>query len=558
MLPPDVPPRTSCRYLDISASTSHSLQFLCIPIPSFKNSTPFLFLEILKETSSSMRLLRLDEDGAFSLVEHSNEDVPPYAILSHTWGKDCDEIKLRDITEGTGNNKTGYRKLVFCQKQAAKDGLHFFWVDTCCINKESSAELSEAINSMFLWYRKAAKCYVYLTDVSATDPETSQSFETSRWFTRGWTLQELLAPASVEFFSAEGHLIGDKISLVQRISNITGIPPEALNGKDLLEFGISERMEWAKERETKREEDAAYSLLGIFGVHMHHIYGEGRENAFRRLQKEIRELSDQSRIQKETLNKICRWLSAPDPSTNYNKAQKQRQPATGLWLLESESFKRWKTNSASWLWLYGIPGCGKTILSSTILQELLKHCQGNPSAVTLYFYFDFNDAQKQDPELMLRTLITQLPRPSTNGFEHLSALFSSCGEGQRQPLLLELMTVIEHMIQDFSQVYIVLDALDECTQRSELMNVLEIMASWKLQNSHVLMTSRRERDITSSLDRYIDAKDTVCLQSDVVDNDIQQYVRHRLSDDKSLAKWEKDAAIRQEIETVIMKGACGM
>jgi hypothetical protein len=188
-----------------------------------------------------MRLLQLDKDGTFSLIERTGQDVPPYAILSHTWGNDEDEIKFKDITEGTVDDKLGYRKLKFCQKQAAKDDLQYFWVDTCCINKDSSAELSEALNSMFSWYRLAAKCYVYLSDVSTTDPETPQSLETSRWFTRGWTLQELLAPESVEFFSAEGHLIGDKRSLVQRITNATGIPHEALEGKDLKEFGINER-----------------------------------------------------------------------------------------------------------------------------------------------------------------------------------------------------------------------------------------------------------------------------------------------------------------------------
>jgi hypothetical protein len=505
-----------------------------------------------------MRLLQLDKDGTFSLIERTGQDVPPYAILSHTWGNDEDEIKFKDITEGTVDDKLGYRKLKFCQKQAAKDDLQYFWVDTCCINKDSSAELSEALNSMFSWYRLAAKCYVYLSDVSTTDPETPQSLETSRWFTRGWTLQELLAPESVEFFSAEGHLIGDKRSLVQRITNATGIPHEALEGKDLKEFGINERMKWAKGRETKREEDAAYSLLGIFGVHMPYIYGEGRDYALRRLQKEIWESSDQGRVQKESINKICRWLSAPDPSTNYNKACKQRQADTGLWLLESESFKRWKTDPESWLWLYGIPGCGKTILSSTILEGLIRHCRNDPESVVIYFYFDFNDVQKQNPELMLRSLITQLSQHSVNSLEHLSALFSPCGDGQRQPSLLELLTTIEHMIQGFAHVYIVLDALDECTERSELLGVLESIVSWKFQNLHVLMTSRREQDITSSLDTYIDAKDTICLQSEVVDKDIQRYVRQRLSDDKSLAKWEKDATIRQEIETVIMQGARGM
>lgn len=243
-----------------------------------------------------MHLLRLEDGGEFSLVEYVSNHIPPYAILSHTWGADHEEVTFKDLTEGTGKNKAGYRKLTFCGKQAANDGLQFFWVDTCCINKSSSAELSEAINSMFRWYHNAAKCYVYLSDVSISgtdgnDPSSQRiwkpAIQYSRWFTRGWTLQELVAPTSVKFFSAEGKQLGDKISLVQEIHNITGISIQALQGSPLSQFSIEERMSWAEGREAKREEDAAYSLLGIFDIHLPLIYGEGREKAFIRLHREI-------------------------------------------------------------------------------------------------------------------------------------------------------------------------------------------------------------------------------------------------------------------------------
>jgi hypothetical protein len=235
-----------------------------------------------------MRLLRLGEDGAFSLIEYVGRDIPPYAILSHTWGADHEEVTFKDLAESAAKTKAGYRKLTFCGKQAAKDRLQFFWVDTCCIDKSSSAELTEAINSMFEWYQKAAKCYVYLSDVSiGSFGEAEQSFQKSRWFTRGWTLQELVAPDTVEFFSSEGEQLGDKNSLVYEIHNITAIPIQALQGTPLSNFSIDCRMSWAGKRETKREEDAAYCLLGIFNIHMPLIYGEGRDKAFRRLKKEI-------------------------------------------------------------------------------------------------------------------------------------------------------------------------------------------------------------------------------------------------------------------------------
>lgn len=232
-----------------------------------------------------MRLVQINGDDQFSLIEYVGHDVPPYAILSHTWGPDNEEVTYNDLVHGTGGQKVGFHKLRFCQNQATLDGLKYFWLDTCCIDKSSSAELSEAINSMYKWYQSASKCYVYMADVTTGN----DTFRQSRWFTRGWTLQELIAPTVVEFFSAEGEKLGDKKSLVQELHNITHIPIGALQGNPLTDFSINERLLWAENRSTKREEDAAYSLLGIFDIYMPLIYGEGKQRALRRLHKEIRD-----------------------------------------------------------------------------------------------------------------------------------------------------------------------------------------------------------------------------------------------------------------------------
>ena len=112
-----------------------------------------------------MRLLRLEDNGEFRLVEFVGKNIPRYAVLSHTWEVDEEEVTFKDLVDGVGKSKSGYSKIRFCGKQAGKDGLQLFWVDTCCIDKSSSAELLEAINSMFRWYHNAAKCYVYLSDV---------------------------------------------------------------------------------------------------------------------------------------------------------------------------------------------------------------------------------------------------------------------------------------------------------------------------------------------------------------------------------------------------------
>jgi hypothetical protein len=203
---------------------------------------------------------------------------------------------LADLTDGTGKKMAGYSKIQFCGEQAKRDGLQYFWVDTCCINKSNSTELAEAINSMFRWYQNATKCYVYLPDISrstcdaddkSNQPHWESTFRKSRWFTRGWTLQELIAPASVEFFSEEGELLGNKASLEGHICEITGIPVKALRGVSLSDFSVTERMSWSENRETTCKEDIAYSLLGIFDVNMPLIYGEGREKALKRLREEI-------------------------------------------------------------------------------------------------------------------------------------------------------------------------------------------------------------------------------------------------------------------------------
>jgi hypothetical protein len=243
-----------------------------------------------------MRLLEYKSNGELTLTKDLINRVPPYAILSHTWGADIDEVTFQDLIDGTGQSKPGYDKIRFCGRQARSDGLQYFWVDTCFIDKSNNTELSEAINSMFRWYRYAAKCYVYLQDVSRSalnvDDKSTQlpwiaPLRESRWFTRGWTLQELIAPISVEFFSRDGEQLGDKKSLELYIHEITGIPIKALQGSPLSDFSVIERISWAEKREATRKEDMAYSLLGILGIHMPLIYGEGREYAFKRLRKEI-------------------------------------------------------------------------------------------------------------------------------------------------------------------------------------------------------------------------------------------------------------------------------
>ncbi|KAH6699812.1 HET-domain-containing protein [Leptodontidium sp. MPI-SDFR-AT-0119] len=223
--------------------------------------------------------MRLLHTTSLSLNEYHGDKVPKYAILSHCWNE-SGEVTFDAFQSGKGVELSGHSNIEGACSKAAKDGWEFVWIDSCCINKDSSSELSEAINSMFRWYREAEICYVYMADVLITtnnnDKRDSQ-LRKSKLFTRGWTLQELLAP-KVAFFDREWNAIGQKDDLHDLLSSITGV-------QDLNKFEdacVAVKMSWASKGNTTRIEDEAYCLMGLFGVYMTPIYGEGT-NAFLRL-----------------------------------------------------------------------------------------------------------------------------------------------------------------------------------------------------------------------------------------------------------------------------------
>lgn len=247
--------------------------------------------------------MRLLNTSNLSLEEYVGSQIPKYAILSHRWEYEEYTYKDSQDSEGIESILAGYAKVKGCCMRAARDGHQYVWVDSCCIDKSSSAELSEAINSMFKWYRNSEVCYIYLSDVPDANAEhraPQSAFRRSKWFTRGWTLQELLAPKKLEFFDRNWNRLPwivparhgfPQFRLESLISEITGI-------KDLKNYekcSVAQKMSWASKRETTREEDLAYCLLGLFGVNMPPLYGEG-EKAFLRLQLEILKMSDDESI----------------------------------------------------------------------------------------------------------------------------------------------------------------------------------------------------------------------------------------------------------------------
>lgn len=232
----------------------------------------------------------------FEEIEHQTS---VYAVLSHRWGKD--EISYQDYLEGRNRDTDGYRKIVNFCKLAKEHAIELAWVDTCCIDKKSSAELSEAINSMFKWYKNSRTCYVYLADIPPASEANYQTrhtrFKKSEWWQRGWTLQELLAPRHLEFYDSSWTRFGARHELLKTVESISGIESKYLLG-DRHEYrraSIATRMSWASGRSTARIEDKAYCLLGLFDVNMPLLYGEGRK-AFVRLQLEIIEKSDDESI----------------------------------------------------------------------------------------------------------------------------------------------------------------------------------------------------------------------------------------------------------------------
>ncbi|KAG6337002.1 hypothetical protein ID866_2103 [Astraeus odoratus] len=224
-------------------------------------------------------------------------DPPPYAILSHLW-RAGDAHRFHEIGTPGVRDRPGYRKVDMCCTLALLDGLEYVWMDTCCADANSSPAFSEALNSSYTWFANAAVCYVYLDDVDGEeDPEREGStFRGCQWFKRAWTLQELLAPENMIFFSADWSMIGTKASLAATISSATSIHIDALlYPKRIPLFSIATRMSWVKERRTSKSEDRVYALMGLFGVHLPILYGGGETRAFAKLQQEIMKVSgDQS------------------------------------------------------------------------------------------------------------------------------------------------------------------------------------------------------------------------------------------------------------------------
>ncbi|KAF2993864.1 hypothetical protein E8E13_001041 [Curvularia kusanoi] len=334
-------------------------------------------------------LLRLTDD----ILDEDAVRLRPYAILSHTWAKE--EVTFQDFVHDMGKGKAGYTKIEFCKTQAIRDGLQYFWIDTCCIDKSDAVELQTAIASMFRWYRNASKCYVFMSDVSSKDLRLWRSnFARSNWFRRGWTLQELLAPRVVVFFTVEGTELSDRNLLLEEIHEATGLPQRALLGTSMDHFSVEERLSWTEARTTTRKEDLAYSLLGMFDIQMPLFYGEGEERAFRRLRMAI----EKSQMERYAIP----LHGGKQPSADEKAGCLDSLRCKGIherfaaittaiaghdFLFERPVYRNWLFEQRGLIWIKGPPGVGKSVLMKQMITRMERV---DPKVLVAHFFIRYS------------------------------------------------------------------------------------------------------------------------------------------------------------------------
>ncbi|THU95586.1 HET-domain-containing protein [Dendrothele bispora CBS 962.96] len=311
-------------------------------------------------------------------VEEFITDIPTYAILSHTWEKD--EVTLQDIQDlNVARQKAGWSKVWNACQYVRRYKFQWIWIDTCCIDKSSSAELSEALNSMYKYYEDGRVCIAYLSDTLMEEKAMDlEKLKESRWFTRGWTLQELIAPHFMVFLDQDWKMIGTRFSMQDTISEVTSIPVKVFEQKELDGYSIAQKMSWAASRRTTREEDMAYCLMGLFGVSMPPIYGEGAAKAFMRLQQEIIKYSDDRSIFAWVASQDLRdrGLFASSPSEFELSGEIGKSDSEDLG--DKSSFSFGNNGLRIHLPLYHRPSMGKDIHVASL------HCQAAGRFVGIY------------------------------------------------------------------------------------------------------------------------------------------------------------------------------
>ncbi|QIW98305.1 hypothetical protein AMS68_003823 [Peltaster fructicola] len=478
-----------------------------------------------------MRLLsRQGNDLRFS---YYHDDVAkPYAILSHTWGADGDEVTYEDVCNNKAVDKLGFQKLDFCLQQAKQDGLEYVWIDTCCIDKKDRNELGEAINKMFSWYARAEVCYVYLADVSKQDCEIT--FVKSSWHKRGWTLQELVAPHTLRFYGMDRKWLGDRTSLHKEILQASSIDTK----KPLQEFSIPERYAWSFARQTTKTEDLSYCMLGLLDVTLVFNYGESavaaRERLLaevdsehgKRIGREIRKMQAERDARRDVQlvpSLVQETAMRLQDKLRFDNMNARREtintpyPGTCTWLLENIDYKRWLARETPLLWIKGKPGAGKS--------TLIRYAQMQSTGMQIDFYFNARgDELERSTYGMYRSLLHQILEKLPYLQDAVRAYIKGIRTYTGHPWVMNVTTVkdvLRFVIGKLeSPVWCFIDALDECptTEAQEMVHYFEEVneralyicfasryyPAMTIRNSAELHLECREQAL--ALERYVDGR----------------------------------------------------
>lgn len=512
-----------------------------------------------------MRLLHIER---LDFAEFRRDDERPrYVIASHRWHEES-EVTFQDVQNRRNVDKAGYKKIEAFAKYIRDHvpAVEWLWIDTCYIDKTSAAELSEAVNLMFEWYRSAELCIAYLVDIEAVDDKSG--FVRSEWFRRGWTLQELLAPRTVIFVTKGWQVIGIKGNFVdsksvaftgprveKELSKVSGIPDHVLHDfKTSSSLTIDQRLNWMEGRSTTREEDMSYALYGIFDVAPGANYGEKHEKARRRLLAAINYQDNLAAQQAVRFREIVDWLSPTDPWTNHASARSLHEPQTGTWLIASDQYRCWKSAAIRHLWMYGKPGCGKTILCSTAIEDVKRRCERQPNVGYAVFYFSFSDDTKQRHTDLLRSLVSQLCWEGP-ALTILQQLYDK--PNRSLPGVEDLENILLLSFEAYHEIFLVIDALDECPEGGDVRHdMLECLAglSQRAPQLKILATSRELPDIRESMAAL--RSEAMPLTADSVNVDIQQYVATQLSRHHRLSRLDRKT--KTLVEETISAKADGM
>jgi hypothetical protein len=258
------------------------------------------------------------------------------------------------------------------------------------------------------------------------------------------------------------------------------------------------------------------------------------------------------------LARVQEWLAPTDPQSKLLLSLKLRTAGTGKWYMQSAQYEAWKAGRIPFTWLYGSAGSGKTILSAGVIENMQEFCAEDPAKSLAFFFFDFNDAEKQDPVNMIKSLLSQFLNRCGSVPDTVRSLHTTCENGRRGASQQQLLQALRGTLKLLPAPFIVLDALDECSSWGTLFEIIEEMHSWRGSTLRVLLTSRKEVPIEEALEDVVPPDDRTCLESHLVDRDISTYVQERLAKDKSFKRWQRDSEIREEIERTLGRKAHGM